>query len=311
MTPHAGLIGIYRSPKLRSQISSVYMIADDTTQSLFIYALFPGFYDDAYEVAFNVWYRNVFIIPVSLDGMYISDVARLANDLVKQKPVVRIIYPGRFSAFVPTDVQKCLIKTDRKSYSTYYYGFQAFNYQFDNAPASYQQNFYDIYVTYKKRRMLFCPFEVNKERILYMLKNDKVDWVYVPYSDPMFGADSFATILLDDDFKDYMKHIIAFGFMNETQALYCKGRYPDNFPNTIRNAFITSSADATSSIPPVTGGDVVYVDETTRFSDDDTEIIPSDVTKPPYPKPIPTIPFTMTPMGNPPFSVIPEGPIEL
>lgn len=287
MASRAGLVGVYQSPTLKSNISSVYMIADDNNTSLYIFVLFPGAYNDAYEIASCVWYRNIFIIPVSLDALYISDVARLVNDLSCTKPLVKVLFPGKFCAFVPTVVQKALINSERKTYYQYRYGFISFNYRMSE-DITYQPNFYDIYATFKRRRCLFCPFEVNKERILKMLKDGDVDWVYVPYSDPMFGTDCYATLLLDPDFEDYMNKIIAFGFFNTTQANYCKGRYPKSFPRTIRVEFLRETETLENGTPPVIGGNPTWKPED-DFKDNLPERDEPEDTKPrpPFPKPLP------------------------
>ena len=263
MSARAGLVGIYQPPTPSSNTNSVYMITDDTSDSLYIFILFPGAYDIAYEVASKTWYRNIFIVPVSLDALFVSDVARLVNDLYKKKHIVRVLYPGRFCAYVPVAVQRALIDSHRKTYYQYKNGVISFDYKFESDTA-YQPNFHDIFATFKSRRCLFVPFEVKKDRILKLLKNNDVDWVYVPYSDPMFGTDSFASLVIDTDFEPYMNKIIAFGFFNQTQANYCKGRYPNSFPRTIKAEFIRSDHTMENGNPPVVGGTSNKYDDPTN-----------------------------------------------
>jgi hypothetical protein len=282
MAARAGLVGIYQPPTIQGNPNSVYMIADENNDSLYVFILFPGAYDTAYAVASCTWYRNIFIVPVSLDGLYVSDVARLVNDLAYTKHIVRVLYPGKFSAFVPTVVQKALINSNRKTYYQYTNGFISFNYRIDS-DVNYQPNFYDIYATFKTRRCLFCPFEVNKDRILKMIKAGDVDWVYVPYSDPMFGTDSYATLVIDSDFEDYMDKIIAFGFHTEDQVNYCKGRYPKSFPRNIKNEFLQPFSTFETGYPPVVGGNVTIAGNTTTSSTDES----NDVNKTPFPAPFP------------------------
>lgn len=261
MSARAGLVGMFQPPTLPSNGgNSVYMITDDNNDSLYIFILFPGAYDIAYEIASKTWYRNVFIIPVSLDALYVSDVTRLANDLSKIKFVVRVLFPGKFCAYVPTVVQRALIDSGRKTYYRYKNGIIAFDYKFE-ADTDYQPNFHDIFATFRTRRCLFVPFEVKKERILKLLQNDEVDWVYVPYSDPMFGTDCYTTLVIDSDFKPYMNKIIAFGFFNQTQVNYCKGRYPNSFPRTIRAEFTRSDNTLENGNPPVVGGKATIYDD--------------------------------------------------
>lgn len=285
MSARAGLVGIYQPPTLVTKSNSVYMISDENNDTLLIFILFPGAYDTAYEVASTACYRNIFIIPVSLDALYISDVVRLVNDLYTKKHIVKVLYPGKFCAYVPVAVQKALIASGRKSYYQYKNGFVTFDFKFTNS--DYQPNFHDIYATFRTRRCLFCPFEVNKARILSLLKNNDVDWVYVPYSDPMFGNDSFATLVIDKEFEPYMNKIIAFGFLNETQENYCKARYPMSFPRTIKNAFLRTDPSLDNGMPPVIGGEVdddVKPAETIIISPGNT---PHMEFPPPFPKPKP------------------------
>ena len=287
MSARAGLVGIYQPPTLTSNVNSVYMISDDNNDSLYIFILFPGAYNTAYEIASLPWYRNIFIVPVSLDGLYVSDVARLVNDLYTKKQIVKVLFPGKFSAYVPIAVQRALINSGRKTYYQYKNGIISFNFKFDGA--DYQPNFYDIYATFRTRRCLFCPFEVKKERILNLLKSNDVDWVYVPYSDPMYGTDSYATLVIDDDFAPYMDKIIAFGFFNETQENYCKARYPKSFPRTIRAEFLRTHSTFDTGNPPVVGGeaDNMYTPDILIPPDAGSGLIIKD--DPPFPIPIPQV----------------------
>ena len=260
MSARAGLVGIYQPPTSTSNTNSVYMITDEGNDSLYIFILFPGAYDISYEIASKTWYKNIFIIPVSLDALYVSDVTRLVNDLYKLKHIVRVLYPGKFCAYVPVAVQRALIDSDRKTYYQYKNGIISFDYKFES-DTNYQPNFHDIFATFKTRRCLFVPFEVKKDRILKLLVNNDVDWVYVPYSDPMFGTDCYASLVIDPDFEPYMNKIIAFGFFNQTQVNYCKGRYPNSFPRTIKAEFIRSDHTMESGNPPVVGGESTLYDD--------------------------------------------------
>lgn len=288
MASKAGLIGVFQPPKDRNEVSSVYMISDETSHILFIFVLFPGAYMDAYEVASQETYTNIFIVPVSMDALYVSDVVRLANDLIPYKRKVKIIFPGKSPSFMPTAVQKALIKGGRTTFYQYTFGFVGLNYQIGKE--IYQPNFYDIYATFKNRRLLFCPFDVNKERILKMLQNNKVDWVYLPYSKPLFGSDCFATLVKDPDFEPYLDKLVAIGFTDQTHANFCRLRFPNNYPRTIRNAFLNLDNYLSSETgnPVVVGGVPTYTDE------DDPDITPikPEVKPPhhpdmPFPRPLP------------------------
>lgn len=283
----AGLIGVYKTPTLRSNNTSVYMISDESAHILFVFVLFPGAYQDAYEIASKEMYPNVIIVPVSMDAMYASDVVRLANDLTPYKNCVKILFPGRCPAYMPIAAQKALIKTGHTTYSQYSYGFVAMNYQMDKE--IYQPNFYDIYFTFKRRRILICPFQVDKKRVLNMLKNNKVDWIYIPYSNPLFGDTCFVSMLADPDFEPYLDKLVAMGFADTTHANYCKLRYPNNYPRTIRDSFLNGNLGliCETGNPVVIGGVASVTDEDNP--DNNLPELPPPPLDPeaPFPKPVP------------------------
>ena len=246
MITKSGLIGLYQSPTTREQVSSVYMIADGETSSLFILMLFPGAYLDANEIASLQPYHNIFIVPVSLEGLYLSDAYRLALDLMKTKQHVHIIHPKKFAIHVHPSVRNCLLKGSPDNTTAFVYGngYIAFNWGINEADAdrpTYQIGFYDIYTNFDNKRMLFCPFEVNKDRILEMLQSDSVDYVYLPYAKSLFGSDNFLTVKQDEKFAEYSDKLVAFGFRNDTEAALCWEMYPESFPITIRWMFLNSS----------------------------------------------------------------------
>ena len=246
MITKSGLIGLYQSPTTREQVSSVYMIADGETSSLFILMLFPGAYLDANEIASLQPYHNIFIVPVSLEGLYLSDAYRLALDLMKTKQHVHILHPKKFAMHVHPLVRDCLLKGSPDNTTAFVYGngFIAFNWGINEAELDepiYQIGFYDIYTNFDNKRFLFCPFEVNKSRILELLQNDNVDYVYLPYAKSLFGSDNFLTVQQDENFAEYKDKIVAFGFRNDAEAALCWEMYPNSFPITIRWMFLNSS----------------------------------------------------------------------
>lgn len=250
MISKAGLIGLFQAPKHREQIAPVYMIADGDTSSLFIFVLFPGAYDDAFEVASQVEYHHIFIIPTSMEAMYISDVYRLSNDLMPIKASVNVIYPTKFPMHVPPAMENSLLKgsPERTTAFVYQNGFIAFDWGIEKPIEEpiYHRGFHDIYINFDNRRVLFCPHEVNKERILKLLNDGDVDYVYVPYSKPMFGDDSYLTLVQDEDFAPYVDNdeyhdnIIAFGFTSSTEAKLCWENHPNAFPVTFRWLFLNA-----------------------------------------------------------------------
>lgn len=244
MITKAGLIGLFQSPKYREQFSPIYMIADGDTSSLFIFVLFPGAYDDAYEIASQTVYHHIFIVPTSMEAMYISDVYRLASDLMRIKQSVNVIYPNKFAMHVPPAIENSLLRGNASSTTAFVYqnGYIAFDWGIEKPIEDpiYHRGFHDIYINFNNRRVLFCPHEVNKDRIINMLENNDVDYVYLPYARPMFGDDSYITLIEDEDFKEYADKLIAFGFANSTEAKMCWENHPNAFPVTFRWLFLNT-----------------------------------------------------------------------
>lgn len=244
MITKAGLIGLFQPPKYRDQIAPVYMIADGDTSSLFIFVLFPGAYDDAYEVACQTPYHHIFIVPTSMEVMYVSDVFRLASDLMRIKQSVNIIYPHKFAMHVPAAIENTLLRGSSNSTTAFVYGngFIAFDWGIEKPIENpiYHLGFHDIYINFDNRRILFCSHEVNKDRILNMLENDDVDYVYLPYARPMFGDESYITLIEDESFEKYIDKLIAYGFANSTEAKLCWDKHPNSFPVTFRWLFLNA-----------------------------------------------------------------------
>ena len=255
MASKAGIIGTFQPPMSRDDVSSVYMIFDEEKQCLYIFVLFPGAYMDAYEVASRVKYPNIVIVPVSTDALFVSDVVRLANDLIPYKNYVGILTPGKMPTYIPSSVQRAILRTGYGTRASYTQGFIAFNYKMNSS--IYQPNFYDIYLTFKQRRVLLCPFMVDKTRLLTLLKDNRVDWIYVPYSDPLFGEDCFVTILTDEYFAPYLNKIVAIGFRDNAHAEFCRLRYPNNYPRTMRSLFLNNITDVSTMYDNDSGNVVV------------------------------------------------------
>ena len=245
MVPVAGMVGLFQPPVRRNDKSSMYMVADNDSHSLFIFIMFPGSYQDAYEVASLLWYQNIFIVPVSLDGNYLSDVCRLVTDLSKTKQSVKIIHPTKTPYRVNSLIENSFVRTS-EGRSTFMYtnGFISFNWGLNDNPYI-NDRYYDIYIKFNNRTVLLCPFEINRERILSLLKNNYVDYIYVPFTASQFGTDNFLSIIEEEDFSDYKNKLVACGFTNATEAAMSFESFPNSFPCTIRWVFLRSEVTFT------------------------------------------------------------------
>ena len=100
MITKSGLIGVYQPPLVGNQTNSIYMLTDETTQTLFVLILYPGSYDDIYAIASLTWYRNIILVPVSLGSYFISDIVRLVQDLTTINKKVSVLSPDKFPKYL-------------------------------------------------------------------------------------------------------------------------------------------------------------------------------------------------------------------
>lgn len=251
-----GLIGPFQPPKFYKGYTSVLMMNENSTSSLFVFIMFPGAYDDVYEIASKPRFKHVFLVPVSLNADYLSDVHRLVTDLTPLKTCVKVIYPTPYGVPVNSINEVAIIRGDsNKCTYTFDDGFIAFDYKISSTNSSSvgccpcckcgsntsvsakTRDEHDIYLRYNDKRFLFTSTVVDKERILDLLDNDQVDYVYVPYSDGYVEQDTFLTIVNDERFALYDKHLIAYGFNNLEEIDTCYLNYRFSTPRTFRWVF--------------------------------------------------------------------------
>lgn len=259
MISKAGLIGLYQSSNTRNKISSVYMISDEDTASLYVFLLFPGSYHDVYEIASLTAYNNIFIVPISIDPAYISDIYRLVNELTPIKTVVKVISPAKYAySNCNTVFLNSFVKGNTKSSYVYSgHGFISFNWN-DNE-SKYPERLNDIYCTFNNRRILLTSIKVDKERIIKLFENDQLDYVYVPWSkNPEYNSaytDNFISLMDCDQLEPYKSKIIPYGFSDSAEMRLCQDKYPNNFPVTIRHLFINTTMES-SMENAITWGDI-------------------------------------------------------
>lgn len=286
MLSKAGLIGLYQASNIRNKLSSVYMISDEDTASLYVFILFPGSYHDVYEIASLTAYNNVFIVPISLDPAYMSDIYRLVNELIPIKTVVKIISPAKY-AYSNCNIAflNSFVKGSAKSSYVYSgHGFISFNWN-DDEP-KYPDRLNDIYCTFDNRRILLTSVKVDKERIIRLFENDQLDYVYVPWSkNPEYNStytDNFISLMECEQLEPYKSKIIPYGFNDSVEIKLCQEKYPNNFPVTIRHLFINTTMES-SMENAITWADVnmkPHKKPVDPFSYNSCNRIPP---KPPYP----------------------------
>lgn len=273
-----GLIGVYNASNIRSNVSSVYMISDASTSSLFVFVLFPGAYHDVYEIASLTMYQNVFLIPISIYPEYISDLYRLVVELTKIKTRVKIISPDMIVPSIKTKLNtiflNALVKGSTKS--TYVYsdnGFISFDWNDGEGGAApstmiWPESFHDIYCTFGDKRILLTINKVDVDRIKTMLKDDLVDFVYIPWQNPSYTNTMFSSFI--DVFNEVAKmdtiygtqhalKLVIYGFPNDAAIDFASETYSANFPINARALFLSDAPVVDPWIESMTYGNAVGI----------------------------------------------------
>lgn len=274
-----GLIGIYNASNLRDDISSVYMISDSSTSSLFVFVLFPGAFHDVYEIASLTMYQNVFLIPISTYPEYISDIYRLVIELTKIKTRVKVISPDMLQPNVKARMNSMFLNSLVKgsSKSSYVYsenGFIAFDWNGANgveeasSHQSWPESFHDIYCTFGNKRILLTVNKVDIYRIKYLLVQDLVDYVYVPWQNPSYTSSMFATFVdvfnviaeMDKELgTEYANKLVIYGFPNDAAIELASETYGSNFPINARQLFISDANPIDDWLKYITFGEAVAI----------------------------------------------------
>lgn len=273
-----GLIGVYNASNIRSNVSSVYMISDASTSSLFVFVLFPGSFHDVYEIASLTMYRNIFLVPISIYPEYISDLYRQVVELTPIKTRVKVISPDMI---VPSIKQKLnsmflnsLVKGTNKS--TYVYsenGFIAFDWndgESGQAPSkeAWPDFYHDIYCTFGETRILLTVDKVDIDRIKELLRKDLVDYVYVPWQNPSYTSTLFATFVdvfnavaeMDKELgTEYALRLVIYGFPNDAAIQLAGDKYSSNMPINARQLFLSDAPSTDPWLECITFGNAVKI----------------------------------------------------
>lgn len=272
-----GLIGIYDASKDRDNISSVYMISDSSTASLFVFVLFPGGFHDVYEIASLTMYQNVFIIPISIYPEYISDIYRLVVELTKIKTRVKVISPDMIVPSIKTKLNSMFLNSLVKgtTKSTYVYsdnGFIAFDWNDGDGQApsrsTWPENYHDIYCTFGNTRILLTVNKVDTTRIISLLTQDLVDYVYIPWQNPSYNSTIFSNFI--DVFNNvaevdkergttYANRLVIYGFPNDAAIELASEEYGNNFPINARSLFLSDAPVSEPWVECVTFGEAVKI----------------------------------------------------
>lgn len=239
------LTGIYQPPLEEGGYTAVPMLCDAASSTLFAFVMFPGAYNDIYDIAAKAKYANIFIVPIGLNAQYITDIHRLVTDLTQIKKCVKVLYPGRYPMPVNSINETAIIRGDSsKCTFTFNNGFIAFDKSFkcncgclicgEQKPSAT----HDILVRYDNISYLLTSTKVNADRIISAVESGSADYVYVPYSYGYVNQENFLTLMKDERLATYHDKIIAYGFRNYEEFEQCYLKYPMSTPMTYRNAFL-------------------------------------------------------------------------
>lgn len=239
------LTGIYQPPLEEGGYTAVPMLCDAVSSTLFAFVMFPGAYNDVYDIASKAKYANIFIVPIGLNAQYITDIHRLVTDLTPLKKCVKVLYPGKYPMPVNSLNELAIIRGDSsKCTFTFNNGFIAFDKSFKCncgclvCSEQKSSGTHDILVRYNGKSYMLTSTKVNAERILNAVKDGSVDYVYVPYSYGYVNQENFLTLMKDERLAEYHDNIIAYGFRNYEEFEQCYLKYPMSTPMTYRSAFL-------------------------------------------------------------------------
>lgn len=109
----SGYLGIFQQPGAANYgNSTIYCVTDYTHSSLLMIILSASAFSDAYKVASLSTYDSVYIVPVALDAIYISDILNLYNKLKPLKTKVEVIYPMRPRMKTTTVFESYLVREE-------------------------------------------------------------------------------------------------------------------------------------------------------------------------------------------------------
>lgn len=86
--------GLFIPPDHYGMYSCIPYIEDLNTDTLFVFILYPGCFNDAYHFAKRISLSNIVIIPVSMANAYCGEIMNLQNKLIGIKSSCKVVFPG-------------------------------------------------------------------------------------------------------------------------------------------------------------------------------------------------------------------------
>lgn len=219
---YQGYTGIFRAPynSVSNHDSTIYCIANYIKTMLIIIPLSPGFFADAYKIAKTPQYQEIYILPPSLDCLYISDVFNLYQSLrALDKSKIKVI---------------CSLSPDCKTSDQFLRDFELRrNYQFHFAP--YGINPMDLYVKlnpnlnpeYRPSNDIIIGDADRNIILTQYMSNEKLDHcidvgydeIHMSFSQNIYGGLSYLQAMDYD--RRLIDKLIANSFTSIDEFNYC------------------------------------------------------------------------------------------
>lgn len=211
--------GIYLQPHLKEENSTMAYLTNEERDTLILFLLSPGLFQDAYKLASNPSYRYVYIFIPSSNFLFLSDVIRLQNALSPLKLKCNVIYPINIDdKYTNMDFKNNFLKRNNILLNE------------ENGASSIKymkitsNNIYNIHISINNGGYVFATY-LDKD-ILNILHNDElVKEIHLFYTSSLFGGLTFKDIKEDYSIRKISSKIRCNGFNNYEEFRDCKNKY--------------------------------------------------------------------------------------
>ena len=211
--------GVFIQPHRNKLTSTMAYLTNEDNKDLILFLLSPGLFQDAYKLASNPSFRNVYILSPSMDSLFISDIIRLQNDLSDLKNICKVIFPVK-----PNDEKTNVIFKNnfiKRNSILLKNEFEMASIKYLKTPI---ENVYNIHLSLSTGGYVLSSF--IDEHILNELENDSlVNEIHLFYTTSLYGGFSFKDIKLNNELEYKPRKIRCNGFLNTEELKECKNIY--------------------------------------------------------------------------------------
>lgn len=211
--------GIYLQPHKKIESSTMAYLTNNEKDDMILFLLSPGLFQDAFKLASNPTYRNVYIFTPSNNFLFLSDLVRLQNELDKIKLNCKVVYPVNIDdnytnmSFKNNFIRRnsIILKEDDNLSSIKYV----------KTPL---ENVYNIHVSTKNGGYVFSSY--LDENILNELNSDySINEIHLYYTTTLFGGLTFKDLKTNYELRKQTPKLRCNGFLNEEEFYDCKNKY--------------------------------------------------------------------------------------